>query len=203
MRETKETIVDFMAFGDGRVKSKAMTASAATTYVSIIHCNAIFLSFFFLYSEDSFCVRFLLGFVLILYAFLNDQECDSVGRMRPGVAVLLEPRAMLSKPVGPGLILVPAPGLEQRHFPSLSIYTRIKIDFYFNIRIYLFSFYTTIFHKNLSILVLKFLFFIFYTPIFKKYLHQIIYFILHFNKILFFINFFITLSNHLSVCVYE
>lgn len=69
MRETKETIVDFMAFGDGRVKSRAMTASAATTYVSIIHCNAIFL-FFFLYSEDSFCVRFLLGLIWVLFFFL-------------------------------------------------------------------------------------------------------------------------------------
>lgn len=69
MRETKETIVDFMAFGDGRVKSRAITASAATTYVSIIHCNAIFL-FFFLYSEDSFCVRFLLGLIWVLFFFL-------------------------------------------------------------------------------------------------------------------------------------
>ncbi|MFS8007216.1 hypothetical protein Hanom_Chr14g01258331 [Helianthus anomalus] len=41
MSEIRETRVDFNAFGDGKVSKKAMAASAATTYVRIIHCNAI------------------------------------------------------------------------------------------------------------------------------------------------------------------
>jgi hypothetical protein len=39
--EIKETRRSLMSLGEGRVNRKAMTAFAATTYVSIIHCNAI------------------------------------------------------------------------------------------------------------------------------------------------------------------
>ncbi|PON96786.1 hypothetical protein TorRG33x02_074900 [Trema orientale] len=42
MRETRETKRFLSSLGEGRVKRRAKTASAATTYVSIIHCSAIF-----------------------------------------------------------------------------------------------------------------------------------------------------------------
>jgi hypothetical protein len=42
MRETNRSL---SSLGEGNVKSAAIAASAATTYVSIIHCNAIFLFF--------------------------------------------------------------------------------------------------------------------------------------------------------------
>lgn len=41
MREIKETKRFFKSLGAGRVNRMAMAASAATTYVRIIHCNAI------------------------------------------------------------------------------------------------------------------------------------------------------------------
>lgn len=41
MRETRDTMRDLTSFGDGIVSRTAMAASTATTYVSIIHCNAI------------------------------------------------------------------------------------------------------------------------------------------------------------------
>lgn len=41
IRDTRETKLFFKSFGDGRVRRRARVASAATTYVSITHCNAI------------------------------------------------------------------------------------------------------------------------------------------------------------------
>lgn len=43
--EMRETNRSLSSLGEGNVKSAAIAASAATTYVSIIHCNAIFLFF--------------------------------------------------------------------------------------------------------------------------------------------------------------
>lgn len=62
MSEIRETKRDLIAFGDGNVRRIAMAASAATTYVSIIHCNAIFsesllllkMKFFLLYNFGGF-----------------------------------------------------------------------------------------------------------------------------------------------------
>lgn len=39
--ETSDVIRDLIAFGHGTVKKTATAASAATTYASITHCNAI------------------------------------------------------------------------------------------------------------------------------------------------------------------
>ncbi|KAM1638250.1 hypothetical protein EV1_015779 [Malus domestica] len=44
IRETSDTNRFFNSLGAGMVRRKANAASAATTYVNIIHCNAIFAS---------------------------------------------------------------------------------------------------------------------------------------------------------------
>lgn len=61
-REARETRRVFKILGEGRVTIRAMAASAATTYVSIIHCNAIL--FFFFLPPSSFALLLLSGSLL-------------------------------------------------------------------------------------------------------------------------------------------